>query len=124
MPPPSLERDQPLVSIILPSYLGTPAQAELLHQTLRTISAQRCTDREVILVDDGSPVSVGPVAASYPRTTVVRHCPAAPAVARNTGITQSWGRYLVFLDADGLLLPVRLGPGSMPWRSILTPVLR
>jgi glycosyltransferase involved in cell wall biosynthesis len=111
VPPSSLERDQPLVSIILPSYLGTPAQAELLHQTLQTVSAQTCPDYEIILVDDGSPVPVAPVAAPYPRTTVLRQDNAGPAVARNTGISRSLGRYLVFLDADDLLLPCALTAG-------------
>jgi glycosyltransferase involved in cell wall biosynthesis len=107
----SLERDQPLVSIILPCYLTTPAQAELLHQTLQTVSAQTCPDYEVILIDDGSPVPVAPVAAPYPRTTVVRQDNAGPAVARNTGIAWSRGGYLVFLDADDLLLPWALTAG-------------
>ncbi|WP_152568680.1 glycosyltransferase family A protein, partial [Microvirga sp. BSC39] len=111
MPPLSPERDQPLVSIIVPSYLSTPAQAELLHQTLQSVSAQTCPDYEVILVDDGSPVPVAPVAPPYPRTTVVRQDNAGPAVARNTGIARSRGGYLVFLDADDILLPCALTAG-------------
>ena len=111
VPRSSLQRDQPLVSIILPCYLSTPAQAELLHQTLQTVSAQTCQDYEVILVDDGSPVPVAPVAAPYPRTTVLRQDNAGPAVARNTGIARSRGTYLVFLDADDLLLPCALTAG-------------
>jgi glycosyltransferase involved in cell wall biosynthesis len=83
----------------------------LLHQTLQTVSAQTCPDYEVILIDDGSPVPVAPVAAPYPRTTVVRQDNAGPAVARNTGIAWSRGGYLVFLDADDLLLPWALTAG-------------
>jgi glycosyltransferase involved in cell wall biosynthesis len=111
VPPFSLERDQPLVSIILPCYLTTAAQAELLHQTLQTVSAQTCQEYEIILVDDGSPVPVAPVAAPYPRTIVLRQDNAGPAVARNTGIARSRGTYLVFLDADDLLLPCALTAG-------------
>lgn len=111
MPRPSLDADQPLVSIIIPCHLGTPAQAELLEQTLQTVSAQTCQNYEVILVDDGSPVPAAPVAAKCPRTTILHQDNAGPAVARNTGIAQGRGRYLVFLDADDHLLPCALAAG-------------
>jgi glycosyltransferase involved in cell wall biosynthesis len=111
VPVPSLGRDQPLVSIIMPCHLGTPAQAELLDQTLRTVSAQSYENYEVILVDDGSPVPVAPLAAPYSRTTTTRQDNAGPAVARNAGIALSRGQYLVFLDADDLLLPRALAAG-------------
>jgi glycosyltransferase involved in cell wall biosynthesis len=103
--------DKPLVSIILPCHVATSAQAELLHETLNTVSAQSYGDYEVILVDDGSPVPVAPVAAQYPRTMTVDQENAGPAIARNTGIARSSGRYLVFLDADDLLLPCALAAG-------------
>jgi glycosyltransferase involved in cell wall biosynthesis len=38
-----------LVSIVVPCYLGTPAQAALLDETLRTITAQTYDRYEVIL---------------------------------------------------------------------------
>jgi len=95
----------------MPCHLGTPAQAALLDETLRTVSAQTCQDFEVILVDDGSPCPVAPVADAYERTTVLRQDNAGPAVARNTGIARSRGRYLVFLDADDHLLPPALAAG-------------
>ncbi len=109
MPPSPIQR--PLVSIVLPGHLGTPAQARLLDQTLQTVSAQTCQDYEVILVDDGSPVPAAPVAAAYPRVRTVHQENAGPAAARNTGIALSRGRYLVFLDADDLLLPCALAAG-------------
>jgi glycosyltransferase involved in cell wall biosynthesis len=111
VPQSSLETDRPLVSIIVPCHLGTSAQAELLNETLQTVSAQTCQGYEVILVDDGSPVPVAPVAVAYPRTTIVHQDNAGPAVARNTGIAGSRGRHLVFLDADDHLLPSALAAG-------------
>jgi glycosyltransferase involved in cell wall biosynthesis len=101
----------PLVSVVMPCHLGTPAQAELLDETLRTVSAQTCRDYEVILVDDGSPIPVAPVAQAHGRTTTVLQDNAGPAIARNTGIARSRGRYLVFLDADDHLLPPALAAG-------------
>ncbi|MCB5177533.1 glycosyltransferase family 2 protein [Microvirga lenta] len=109
--PSSIQRDQPLVSIILPCHLGTPAQAELLNQTLQTADVQTCQNYEIILVDDGSPVPAAPVASAYPRVTTVYQDNAGPAVARNTGISRSRGQYLVFLDADDHLLPCALAAG-------------
>jgi hypothetical protein len=34
----------PLVSIIIPAYVATRRQAELLDETLRTVGAQTCQD--------------------------------------------------------------------------------
>jgi GT2 family glycosyltransferase len=101
----------PLVSIVMPCYLTTAAQAALLDETLRTVAEQTCTDYEIVLVDDGSPVDPGEVAASHAKAAVVRQRNAGAALARNTGIARSRGEYLVFLDADDHLLPNGLEAG-------------
>jgi glycosyltransferase involved in cell wall biosynthesis len=111
MPAPAANPSQPLVSIIVPCHLGCSAQAELLDETLRTVAAQTCPDYEVILVDDGSPVPVAPVADAHPRTRTVRQDNAGPALARNTGIALGRGRFFLFLDADDHLLPDALAAG-------------
>jgi glycosyltransferase involved in cell wall biosynthesis len=113
MPAPA-DRDggpAPLVSIIVPCYLATPRQVELLDETLHTVGAQTCRDYEVVLVDDGSPLDAAAVAARHARVVLLRQANAGPAVARNTGIQASRGRYLVFLDADDHLLPPALEAG-------------
>ncbi len=99
------------VSIVIPCYLGSASQAEMLDETLRTVAAQSWPDYEVILVDDGSPVSVAPVADAHPRTRTVRQDNAGPAAARNAGTALSRGQYIVFLDADDHLLPDALTAG-------------
>jgi glycosyltransferase involved in cell wall biosynthesis len=101
----------PLVSIIVPCHLSSRAQAALLDETLSTVDAQTVDDYEVVVIDDGSPVAVAPVAAAHRRTTTVRQPNAGPALARNTGISRSQGRFLVFLDADDHLLPPALEAG-------------
>jgi glycosyltransferase involved in cell wall biosynthesis len=98
----------PLVSIVVPTFVATPAQAELLDETLATVSAQTFTDFEVVVVDDGSPLDVAAVAAVHPRIRVVRQSNGGSAIARNTGISASRGKYFVFLDADDHLLPAAL----------------
>src|SRR4051812_19330488 len=101
----------PMVSIIIPAFLRTRRDADLLHETLDTVAHQHCRDFEAIVVDDGSPYDVARVAASHDRTTTIRRANGGSAQARNTGIAASRGRYLVFLDADDHLLPPALETG-------------
>ena len=111
MPDPAPKGALPLVSIVMPCHIGTREQADLLHETLRTVSEQTCKDYEVIIVDDGSRVPVAPIADAYPQTLCRWQRNAGSAVARNAGIEHSRGRYLVFLDADDHLLPIALASG-------------
>src|SRR3712207_401139 len=101
----------PLVSIIIPAFLRTPREAELLAETLRTVAAQTHQDFECLVVDDGSPLSVRDIADGFPRTTVIRQENAGSAMARNGGIRSARGSYFVFLDADDHLLPQALAAG-------------
>jgi len=105
----------PLVSIIVPCYIASPRQAELLDETLCTVAAQTCRDFEVVLVDDGSPRGdVEAIAARHAAAmtlVTLRQANAGSAVARNTGIRACRGRHLVFLDADDHLLPGALEAG-------------
>jgi glycosyltransferase involved in cell wall biosynthesis len=101
----------PLVSIVIPAYVATRRQAELLVETLETVAAGSCQDFETVVVDDESPLAVGPIAAGRPRTAVLRQQNGGSAKARNTGIAASRGRYLIFLDADDHLLPPAIETG-------------
>jgi glycosyltransferase involved in cell wall biosynthesis len=101
----------PLVSIVIPCWLTSAKQAELLDETLSTVAAQICQDYEAIVVDDGSPLDAGPIAERYRRTVTLRQANRGPAAARNYGISVSRGDYLVFLDADDHLLPPALERG-------------
>ena len=102
---------RPLVSIIIPCYITTPTQADLLAETLATVAAQTCSDYEVIAVDDGSPIEVEPIVRLHPAAATVRQANGGSALARNTGIARSHGAYVVFLDADDHLLPPGLDAG-------------
>ena len=101
----------PLVSIVIPAYVATTRQADLLAETLDTVSAQSCQEFETVVVDDGSPLAVERIAAGRRRTRVLRQPNGGSATARNTGIAASRGRYLVFLDADDHLLPPAIEAG-------------
>ncbi len=101
----------PSVSIVVPCYLGTPHQAELLAETLETVAQQQYPNCETIVIDDGSPIDPSPIALRFPGTRCLRQENAGSALARNTGIAASRGDYLVFLDADDHLLPHALEAG-------------
>jgi glycosyltransferase involved in cell wall biosynthesis len=101
----------PLVSIIIPAYVATPRQADLLAETLDTVAAQSCRDFETLVVDDGSPLGVDRIAAGRPGMVVLRQPNGGSARARNIGIAASRGRYLIFLDADDHLLPPAIEAG-------------
>ncbi len=63
-------------------------------------------DAEVIIVDDGSAVAVGPadVPPTAPRPRIVRHERSrGRSASRNAGAAQARGRRLLFLDGDVLL---------------------
>ena len=105
------ERSAPLVSVITPCFVSSHAQAHLLDETLATVEAQSGPPIEALVVDDGSPVDLAPVVARHPRARLLRQPNAGPAVARNLGIRESRGDYLVFLDADDHLLPDALAAG-------------
>jgi glycosyltransferase involved in cell wall biosynthesis len=100
-----------LVSIIVPCFARTAADAALLDETLHSVSAQSWRHYEVIVVDDGSPLDVASVVHLHPQAEIVRRANGGSALARNTGIAASRGDMIVFLDADDHLLPCALETG-------------
>ncbi len=94
----------PVVSIVIP-YHGL---AEHVAATVASAFAQTHRPTEVILVNDGSFAGedwiLGELAAEYP-LSVLAQTNSGLGAARNFGITQSRGRYVVPLDADNVLEP-------------------
>jgi CRISPR system Cascade subunit CasB len=96
----------PRFSVIVPAY---KVQA-YLHECLESVLSQSYPDLEVIAVDDCSPDACGEIidefAARDPR---VRPLHLSENVglgrARNAGMAQATGDYLLFLDSDDTLTP-------------------
>jgi glycosyltransferase involved in cell wall biosynthesis len=91
-----------LFSVIIPTF----NRAALLADTLRSVFAQRFTDFEVIVTDDGSTDDSAAVLQQYEgRLRVLHQSNQGPGAARNLAAAGAIGRYLAFLDSDDLWFP-------------------
>lgn len=97
-----------LVSVIIPCY----RQAHFLGEAIESVLNQTYRCFEIIVVDDGSPDGVREVVASYPKVRYIRQTNQGVSAARNCGLRESVGNYLVFLDADDRLLSYALEAGA------------
>ena len=92
---------KPLISIVMPVYNA----AAYLEEAVRSVIAQNGRDWALILVDDGSADGSGALcdalAQGDERISVI-HMPENVGLsgARNAGMAQADGKYLMFLDAD------------------------
>jgi glycosyltransferase involved in cell wall biosynthesis len=104
-----------LVSVIIPCF----QQGRFLGDAIDSVLAQSHAEHEIIVVDDGSTDSTADVAARYPGLRYVRQVNGGTSSARNLGVRESRGNYLVFLDADDILLPdaLRTGISALAARS-------
>ena len=95
-----------LVSVIIPLY-----QTErYIASSLGSVLAQTFKDFEVLVIDDGSSDRGPEIARSLgdARVRVVTQVNRGLAGARNTGIRESKGNFLAFLDADDLWATTKL----------------
>ena len=92
---------RPFFSVIIPTY-NRPRQLRSCLKALSSLDYPRdCF--EVIVVDDGNNVSMGPIVSSFKDrldVTLVRQWHGGPAAARNTGAMQAKGEFLAFTDDD------------------------
>ncbi len=95
----------PTVTVVLPMY---NAEA-YLRETLNSLQAQSFRNWECLCVDDGSTDGSADIVRSYeaqdPRFRLICQENAGAAAARNRGIDEARGEYLLFLDADDLINP-------------------
>ncbi|OUS18684.1 glycosyl transferase family 2 [Nonlabens dokdonensis] len=98
-----MENTTPLVSIIVPCY----KQSHLLDETLDSVMNQIFSNWECIIVNDGSPDNTEEVAKRWcdkdSRFSYIWKSNAGLPAARNTGIKESHGIYILVLDSDDVL---------------------
>jgi glycosyltransferase involved in cell wall biosynthesis len=93
-----------LVSIIIPTY----NRENYLPQAISSVLVQTYKNIELIVVDDGSTDNTPEIAEKYTtdqRFTYIRQENQGISPARNTGIKNARGKYLMFLDDDDLYFP-------------------
>jgi glycosyltransferase involved in cell wall biosynthesis len=89
-------------SVVIPTY----NRVEFLKRALSSVWTQRCTDYEVIVVDDGSNDGTWEYLRGLAgKVRVLRQSNAGPGAARNAGAKAARGDYLSFLDSDDLWFP-------------------
>jgi len=97
------ERAAPLVSVVIPARDA----AATLARAIAALRDQTLPDWEAIVVDDGSRDETAAVAAEWaarePRLRSVGQPHAGAGAARNRGVAEARGDWLLFLDADDWL---------------------
>lgn len=94
------EKEEKRVSVIIPVY-NTEKQ---LERCIRSVREQTYTNLEILLVDDGStdtsPMLCDRAAKKDGRIRVVHKKNGGVSSARNEGLAQAGGDYIVFVDSD------------------------
>lgn len=97
--------DDPLVSVVIPSY----NRAKYIAETIESVLDQTYRNIEVIVIDDGSTDNTGEVVSQYlPRIKYIRQANAERGASRNHGLSISKGEYIAFLDSDDVWLPTKV----------------
>ncbi len=96
---------RPLYSVIIPCYRA----ADTLPRAVKSVLAGAPDALELLLVDDGSPDHTPAVcealARSDARIRVLHRANGGAGAARNTGLAEAAGDWVLFVDADDELLP-------------------
>jgi glycosyltransferase involved in cell wall biosynthesis len=102
-----------LVSVVIPCH----GQAHFLGEAIESVLAQTSAAYEIVVVDDGSPDDTARVAERYAGVRYVRQAQQERCVARNRGLRETSGSFVVFLDADDRLLPHHFESGLAAFRA-------
>jgi glycosyltransferase involved in cell wall biosynthesis len=90
------------VSVIIPSYNS----ARWLASAVGSVRRQTLPADEIVIVDDGSTDETALLCRTFGEgVKYVHRRNGGLAAARNTGVRESSGDWLLFLDADDILLP-------------------
>lgn len=98
-----------MISVIVPVY----NVEKYIRRCIESILIQEYRNFELILVDDGSTDSSGDICEEYAkdnnRITVIHQENKGLSGARNTGISNAKGEWVVFIDSDDYISKTMLG---------------
>lgn len=92
---------KPLVSIIIPAYNA----ANHIAETIQSAINQTWTNKEIIVIDDGSTDETLKIIKSFDNQVlkVFQQGNKGAAATRNKGLSEAKGEFIQFLDADDIL---------------------
>lgn len=93
-----------LISVIIPAYNAD----RFIKESIESVLSQSFKDFELIIVDDGSKDDTKEIIDEFIHLTNIKYIyqeNTGVSAARNTGAQLAKGEYLVFLDADDILMP-------------------
>lgn len=95
-----------MISIVIPLY----NKENYIRKCILSVLAQTYTNFEVVVVNDGSTDKSVEIVKSIEdnRIRIINQKNGGPSSARNTGVREAQGEWIVFLDADDLFLPYAL----------------
>jgi len=89
-----------LISVIIPVY----KVEKYIHECINSVLNQTYQNLEIILVDDGSPDNCPGICDEYAakdkRVKVIHKLNGGLSDARNAGLREATGEYILFLDSD------------------------
>lgn len=102
------DNSQKLVSIIISAYNAERYLAQSIESAIR----QTYQHIEIIIVNDGSTDTTLNMLEAYAkkdnRIIIINQANQGPSAARNTGFKKAKGDYLCILDADDIMLPIKI----------------
>lgn len=96
----SMDKAAP-IAVVIPCY----NYGRFVGDAIESVLNQTLPVAEVLVVDDGSTDDTADVCSRYASVRYIRQENGGVSSARNRGIRESTSQYLMFPDADDLLLP-------------------
>lgn len=96
--------EMPLVSVIIASK----NRARYIGEAIESVLKQDYTSREIIVVDDASTDDTEKIVRSYSGVRFIAQAGTGIADAWNTGIRESRGELVAFIDTDDVWVPHKL----------------
>ena len=103
-----MDRDLPLVSVVIPCF----NHGLYLPEAIQSVLACQRTDVEIVVVNDGSTdADTLEVLHNLPQAVVTHQEKLGTGAARNHGIGLARGKFIVSLDADNRITPALINAG-------------